>query len=527
MHRRQFLETSGILGSGLLLPATLWGQSLDSNPLNIPALLMGERSGNRQRYQLDVRSGETEFFPGISTSTFGINSDFLGPTLRLRRDDEVTLAVNNQLDESTTLHWHGLHVPAAADGGPHQVVEPGASWNANFHVNQEAGTFWYHSHLLGKTGEQVYKGLAGMLLIEDENSNSLEIPNEYGVDDIPLIIQDRNFNADGSFRYMNTPMESMLGVFGNTVMVNGTINPRFELGTDKIRSHPNKIRFRLLNGSNARTYNLTFSDGREMHQLACDGGFLESPVSMRQIELAPGERCEIVVDFSDGAPVDLISIPMAADSPFRTTGMMGNMHTMNQVRLQILSIQPQANRENSPAIPSRLTTLPEIDPGSADRIRQFTLSMGMGMGMMMGRGRGGDRGGDRGGGGRGGGPGNRGRMGGGMGSMHRINGEAMDMATINERVPVGSTEIWEIENNSMMMHPFHIHHGQFRIVDSNNRAWPAHEQAYKDTVKVGPGQRVRVLMKFEDYADPELPYMYHCHILEHEDAGMMGQFVVE
>jgi len=486
-----------------LLPHYLWAQSdAETNPLRIPPLLTGERSGNRQRYQLDVRSGASEFFPGFSTPTYGINGDFLGPTLRLRRDDEVTISVNNQLDEATTLHWHGLHVPAAADGGPHQVIEPGSSWNANFHVNQEAGTFWYHSHLLGLTGEQVYKGLAGMLQIEDDNSSSLELPSEYGVDDVPLIIQDRNFNADGSFRYMNTPMESMLGAFGNTVMVNGTISPRFEPATQKVR-------FRLLNGSNARTYNLAFSDGREMQQLACDGGFLEAPVTMRQIELAPGERCEVVADFSDGQPVDLISLPMAADSPFRTTGMMGNMHTMNQVRLQVLAIRPQGNRQSSAALPSVLSSLPAIDSDSADRMRQFTLSMPMGMGMM-GRGRGG-----------------RGGMGRGMGSMLTINGAPMDMETINERVPVGSTEIWEIYNDSMMMHPFHIHHGQFRIVSSNNRAWPAHEQAYKDTVKVGPGQRVRVLMKFEDYADPELPYMYHCHILEHEDAGMMGQFVVE
>ena len=393
-------------------------------------------------------------------------------------------------------------MPAAADGGPHQIIEAGGSWDAKFHVNQAAGTFWYHSHLVGKTAEQVYKGLAGMLIVEDEFSDSLALPSEYGVDDIPLVIQDRNFNADGSFRYMNSPMESMLGSFGNTVMVNGTISARFEPST-------RLVRFRLLNASNARTYNLAFSDGRAMQQIACDGGFLNAAVAMQQIELAPGERCEVIVDFSDGAAVDLISLPMAADSPYRTTGMIGNMHTMNQVRLQVLSIRPQSNLQRSPEIPPVLTSLPELNPNSADRLRQFTLSSAMGMGMM-GRGRG-----------------TRGRMGGGMSGMHTINGTGMDMSVINERVPVGSTEIWEITNDSMMMHPFHIHHGQFRIVSSNNRAWPAHEQAYKDTVKVGPGQTVRVLMKFDDYADPNLPYMYHCHILEHEDAGMMGQFVVE
>ncbi|MEQ8954761.1 MAG: multicopper oxidase domain-containing protein, partial [Gammaproteobacteria bacterium] len=166
-----------------------------------------------------------------------------------------------------------------------------------------------------------------------------------------------------------------------------------------------------------------------------------------------------------------------------------------------------------PDIPSLLAPLPSFDPARADRLRRFTLAMPMGMAMM----------------GRGGGPGGRGRaaMGGGMGGEFTINGNAMDMAVINERVPIGSTEIWEIVNDSMMMHPFHIHHGQFRVISYDGHPTPQHELAYKDTVKVGPGQTVRVLMRFDDYADPDLPYMYHCHILEHEDAGMMGQFVVE
>lgn len=503
MQRRKFLQQATLLGGGLVLPGPLWGQAdaRDTNSLQIPPLLTGEQGADHRNYQLDVRAGSSEFFPGVTTPTLGINGDFLGPTIRLRREERVTLSVNNQLSEPTTLHWHGLHIPAAADGGPHQQIEPGTRWNANFEVNQAAGTFWYHSHLVDRTGEQVYRGLAGMLQIEDDISSNLEIPSEYGVDDIPVILQDRNFNADGSFRYTSTPMDSMLGLFGNTIMVNGTVNPRFDATTGKVR-------FRFLNGSNARTYTLAFEDGRLMEQLACDGGFLRAPISMQHIELAPGERCEVVVDFSDGRPVNLISLPMAADSPFRTTGMMGNMHTMNQQQFQIMAIEPQSSLASSPRLPAALVNLPDVDASSADRMRQFTLTMAMGMGMM-GRGRG------------------RGGMRGRMNSAFAINGESMDMSVINERIPVGSTEIWEIHNDSMMMHPFHIHHGQFRIVSSNNRAWPEHEHAFKDTVKVGPGQRVRVLMKFEDYADPELPYMYHCHILEHEDAGMMGQFVVE
>ncbi len=511
MKRRQFLQSSAIGSAGVLLPATAFSQGRESEPtpLNIPEMLDGQISSGRRRYELNVRRGQSSFLPGLNTPTMGINGDYLGPTLRLRKGEQVTLAVANTMGEPTTLHWHGMHVPAHADGGPHQVVEPGTSWDANFEVAQDAGSLWYHSHLVHRTGEQVYQGLAGMIFVEDESSRALELPSDYGVDDIPLVVQDRNFNSDGSFAYGGAMMDTMLGIFGNTILVNGTVNPYFTPAT-------RKVRFRLLNGSNARTYNFAFSDNRLMQQVACDGGFLASPVEMRRLELAPGERCEIVADFSDGQPVDLISLPMAADSPFMPRGMMANMHPLNQERLHILSIVPQSSLDPSPDVPSTLAALPEFNPDRADRLRRFVLAMPMGMGMM----------------GRGGGPGGggRGNMRGGRGGMGReftINGAAMDMDVINERIPVGSTEIWEIVNDSMMMHPFHIHHGQFRVISYDGQSTPQHELAWKDTVKVGPGQTVRLMMSFEDFADPELPYMYHCHILEHEDNGMMGQFVVE
>ena len=280
MQRRRFLQNSALFGGGLALPFTTFGQAgaSETNELRIPPLLEGTLNGDRRHYALSMQTGNSEFFSGIETPTLGINGDYLGPTIRLRRSEQVTLSVSNTLSEPSTLHWHGLHLPAAADGGPHQVIDAGTQWDANFLVDQDAGTFWYHSHLEGRTGEQVYRGLAGMMQIEDEVSNSLEIPAEYGVDDIPLVIQDRNFNADGSFRYTSSRMDSMLGLFGNTIMVNGTINPHFIPTTGKVR-------FRILNASNARTYNLTFSDNREMQQIACDGGFLSMPISMRRLEL--------------------------------------------------------------------------------------------------------------------------------------------------------------------------------------------------------------------------------------------------
>jgi blue copper oxidase len=504
LKRRQFLQTTAVGASGLLLPRLVTAQSSAAdNALQIPELLSGASESGRQHYRLNLQAAVTRFFQDLQTPTLGINGSYLGPTLRLKDGSDVSMHVHNALGETTTLHWHGLHVPASADGGPHQVIADGATWEPEFQVIQKAGTFWYHSHLVEKTGEQVYRGLAGMIIVDDEESAQLSLPSDYGVDDIPLVVQDRRFNQDGSFQYIRSHQDTMMGMTGDTILVNGTLSPYFVPTTSKVR-------FRLLNGSNARTYNFAFSDGRSFQQLGCDGGFLAQAVSMNRIELAPAERCEIVVDFSDGRPVDLLSLPMAADSPFQPRGMMRNMFTMNNERLHIMAIRPQSNLVMSEALPPQLTNVPDFEAVGIDRVRQFNLSMAMGMGMM------------RGGGGPGGG---RGMGQQGSGSFF-INGRAMDMSVINERIPVGSTEIWEITNDSMMMHPFHVHHGQFQVKERNGRPPHAHERAYKDTVKVGPGETVRIVMEFEHFADPDLAYMYHCHILEHEDDGMMGQFVV-
>ena len=506
MKRRQFLEAVGIGSGSILLPPLVHAQSPAQNALNIPELLTGSRENGRTAYRLQVARGSMGFLPGLTTPTFGINGNYLGPTIRMRDGDDVTMHVSNNLGEPTTMHWHGLHVPARADGGPHLVIEDGTTWSPEFKVMEKAGTFWYHSHLLNKTGEQVYRGLAGMIIVDDEESQGLSVPSEYGVDDIPLVVQDRRFNADGSFRYVSTHSDIMTGVMGDTIMVNGTVSPYFVPTTTRVR-------FRVLNGSNARSYNFAFSDGRSFSQLSCDGGYLGEPIEMTVLELGPAERCDIVVDFSNGRPVDLISLPMAADSPYQTRGMMRNMHPINNERLHILAIRPQSNLQNSESLPGRLTDLFNFEDRGIDNVRQLTLSMAMGMGMGMGMMRGG-RGGGRGG------------MMGGQDGEFFIDGQVMDMARIDQRIPMGTTEIWSITNDSMMMHPFHVHHGQFQLKDRNGRAPHGHERGYKDTIKIGPGETVRVVMTFDHFSDPEMPYMYHCHILEHEDNGMMGQFVV-
>ena len=496
MKRRDFIRHATVLGGSLAVPGFGFAAQR-SNSLIIPQRLDGISSAAGISYPLTVREGSMEFFPGKRTPTFGISRDYLGPTLYLKRGDSVEMAVENTLNEQTTLHWHGLHVPAEADGGPAQIIDPGTTWRPSFEVQQRAGTFWYHSHLLHKTGEQVYRGLAGMIVIEDEESQSLDLPKTYGVDDIPLIVQDRRFNDDGSFSYLQSHRDVMMGMFGDTVLVNGSLNPVFHPST-------RRVRLRLLNAANARTFTFAFDDDRDFQLIASDGGLLEAPHTCKTVVLAPSERAEIVVEISDSKPFKLISQPLDSSSPFAMRGMMGRMHTGNASRFDILSIEPELSLEESPAVPTTLSQIPKLDPNEAviTRRLELTMAMGMGMGMMRGR-----------------------RQ--GSNSSFFINGQAMDMQRIDYRVKKDTTEIWEIVNDTMMMHPFHIHHSQFQILDRNGVPPAPEEQGLKDTVKVGPGETVRFIMRFENFTDAEIPYMYHCHILEHEDNGMMGQFTVE
>ena len=253
-------------------------------------------------YDLNVVTGKSEFLSGISTPTLGINGAYLGPTIRCRENDRVTLRARNSLSESTTLHWHGLRVPAASDGGPHQIIEPDAVWETSFAIKQKAALCWYHSHLMGHTGEQVLRGLAGLFLIEDDQSHSLNLPSDYGVDDIPLVIQDRRFRDDGSFDYALTMHDTMMGYKGNVVLVNGTANPHVILRRQRTR-------LRVLNGSNSRIYTLGRDDGAELIVIGSDGGLLERPARLSRVRLGPGERAEMLVDMQTNQTVRLMSYP--------------------------------------------------------------------------------------------------------------------------------------------------------------------------------------------------------------------------
>jgi FtsP/CotA-like multicopper oxidase with cupredoxin domain len=326
LDRRQFLQTVTMGGFGLLAPGfhqLVSAAETDSwfqNPLALPPLEEGRLIDGARRFDLTLQYGVSNFLGDRPTPTVGINANYLGPVLRVLQGDDVMFRVTNRLAEPSTLHWHGLNLPAVMDGGPHQVIASGKTWSSEFKIRQGACTQWYHSHMYHRTGIQVYFGLAGLLYIDDKESKNLNLPWQYGVDDIPLVLQDRSFNQDGSLRYASSMHDRMMGVMGQTMLVNGTAFARFE-------ARKPLTRFRILNGSNARIYNLEFEDQREFRQIASDGGLLAQPVAMRSSILAPGERIEILVEFAPGESVMLRhkSLPRR---PGGGSGMMGMMSGM-------------------------------------------------------------------------------------------------------------------------------------------------------------------------------------------------------
>jgi blue copper oxidase len=441
--------------------------NIDESPSNqirmlpIPILLEPFKSDTlSSEYQITVQKGTTNFIKELQTPTLGYNGNYLGPVIKLSRGEEVTMHVKNNLSVDTSIHWHGLEVEGSSDGGPHQVISAGSTWQPTFTVNQPASTLWFHPHVIGRTATQVYYGLAGLIIVEDEHSQSLNLPDDYGVNDIPLIIQDRSFNQDGSLRYTNNMMD---GASGQYILVNGAITPT--LNVSRI-----KMRFRILNGANASNFNVRLQDNHEFVQIASDGGLLEKPVLMNSLFISPGERAEIIIDFSSyqkGQKVRLLSNKKV-----------------------IMSFVVSDDKLDETSIPNDLATIERFDESLVKAIRTIELD--------------------------------------GMGHMVTLNGRQFDMHRIDERVKQNELEIWEITSiRSMMMgglgHPFHIHGTQFQILSRNGQEPQANEKGWKDTVFVRSGETVRIIVKFKYLGT----FMYHCHILEHEEAGMMGQLIVE
>jgi blue copper oxidase len=458
------------------------------NPLVIPPIL----SGNI--INLDLQTGQANFFGTPLTNTMGVNGALLGPTILLERNQQVEINVTNNLGEPSTIHWHGLHVSPENDGGPHTVIMPGQTWSPAFTVLDWASTYWYHPHLHHFTNEHVLKGIAGFILVTDPDEQAIDLPRTYGVDDFPLAVQTKAFDA-----FNQIVIESALDT---AVMVNGTMNAYLDVPAQVIR-------LRLLNGSSERYYNFGFSNNQQFFQIGSDGGLLEQSIGMTRLMLAPGERAEILLNLDNmvGQSIDLMSyastlpngiygatqpgmgpgqvIPDYANNPL-------NGSNFNILRLNIQA--PTANPVTS--IPANLVSHTIWSETDADEQRTLTFN-----------------------------PVNQGPS--AINGPFTINGQLFDMDVINKYIPFDNIEVWTLVNQTPISHPFHIHDVQFYILDINGVPPPPNLRGRKDVVHVPAGNgTVRFITQFDDFYSTETPYMYHCHMLTHEDDGMMGQFLV-
>lgn len=487
VNRRSLLAGVGLLlGAGACSrPSAAVGGSSQA-ALPIPPLIDARQQGGS--VGLRVQTGQTAFYPGRLSNTLGYNGSYLGPTIRVHRGDDVNMSVANALAADTTVHWHGLLIPGELDGGPHQIISPGKTWRPTLSIRQPAATLLYHSHVHGLTAEQVYSGLAGALLVTDEEEQGLGLPSEYGIDDLPLLIQDRQFE-NGRLIVPTGMMIAMQGRRGSTILVNGAPSPLAKV--------PGRlVRLRLVNASNARIYELSFSDRRSFHWIGSEGGLLDRPVELQAITLAPGQRAELLVNFADGRSVSLVTGP---DANLSAMGMMGGAGMNREASgaggaTTVLQFEPQpAGRARAAStVPAQLVTRARPDASKVAKRRSLVLNMGMG-----------------------------GMMGGGSSGL-TINGKPFDMRRIDETVKLGATEIWEV-SGEMMRHPLHIHGVHFDVLSRGGGSPDVLDQGARDTVLVK--EPVELLIRFDQPARAA-PFMYHCHILEHEDNGMMGQFAV-
>jgi blue copper oxidase len=452
-------------------------------PLPIPRLIDTEKSG--RAVKLRIAAGRHAFVHGKPAATYGYSAPVLGPVIRVRKGDRLMMAVDNALDCDTTVHWHGLHVPGDVDGGPHQVIKPGGSWHPVLEINQPASTAWFHPHPHHDTARQLYTGLTGMIIIDDGSDARLDLPRSYGVDDLPIILQDRSFASDGALLYAADPLATAYGSRGDIIIVNGAIAP--------VATVPRgPVRLRLLDAANARNFYLRFGDGRGFHVIASDGGFLAAPVAVTRLTISPGERFEILVDFSNGKAVTLETGPDEEMGLFGGPGAQGGSE-----HVPVMRFEPGATPIAATALPLRLAEPAVADPGKSARRRRFILDSSMCTGEPR------EAQADH-------------------GRIMCINGKPHDMDRIDEQVKLGTTEIWEIFSVGMA-HPFHIHGASFRVLGLGGTAPPAHLAGWKDVVLVE--DKAELLVAFQQPATARHPFMYHCHIAEHEQAGMMGQYV--
>jgi len=452
------------------------------NNLWIPDTLSGKT------FNLEMKEGTMNWIGTTQTNTSGFNVNtnhgaFWGPTLFFNDGDTVRMHVVNSLMDTTTVHWHGMHLPAVMDGGPHQPIPPNAIWDPFWKVMNHAATYWYHPHLHMMSAHQITQGLGGFIIVRDAIEKALVLPRTYGIDDIPLALSDRRFTSG----------QLEVAPYGDSMMVNGVMRAQWSAPAQVIR-------FRILNAGTERSYNLGFSDNRNFYVIASDGGLLNAPVTLNRYLLSAGERIEILVNFSgqSGQSVDLKAYNSVLTQNIPGGDVFPNgpfKNALARVDFNILHFNITSATSNAvTTMPSSLTTVVPYLASSANTTRNVSISDTTITGI--------------------------------PGISFLLNHRLYDEHYNDYEVPLNNTEIWEIKNTGNFSHPFHIHDVEFNILTRDGVAPPLAEQGWKDVVLVKSNETVRFITRFENFSDKNHPYMFHCHIALHEDDGMMGQFVV-
>jgi bilirubin oxidase len=458
------------------------------NTMPMPEALYGTN------FNLNIHESTKQLVTGNQTITGAINNEnFWGPTLFINKGDLVHINVTNNLNESTTLHWHGMHLPAIMDGGPHQVIPAGTLWQPYWTVMNQASTLWYHPHLHETTQAQMTKGVGGFIIVKDPQETALALPRTYGVDDIVLALTSRSYNATTNTFVSNTR------VYGDYMLSNGTPNAQISLPKQYVR-------MRILNAEIERGYNLGFSDNRTFYIIGNDGGLLNAPVAVTRVKLMVGERVEIMVNLGGdavGSSIDLKSYNSGQAFGYpggepNTSGDFGSL--LNNIDFNVLHINVAATTTATTpitSVPSSLATNTYWTATDATVTRAIAVTNGN--------------------------PGP-------ASVPFNFDNVSYSLTMTPKVVNLNDIEKWTVTNNNVFGHTFHLHDVEFKIVARNGSATAVgtHESGWKDTFYLPRNESVTFVAKFDDFADPDVnhPYMYHCHFGNHEDEGMMGQFIV-
>jgi spore coat protein A len=470
--RRQFLRYGSTPFVGLAARQHFGLPSMDDETrfhvqLPIPPLLAPVRSdATGDYYHLVQREASVEILPGIQTRIWGYNGEFPGPTIRARRGRPVFVTHTNQLTVPTVVHLHGGLTRPESDGFPTDTVAPGDTRRYEYANGGRAATLWYHDHSRTGTGRNLYMGLAGLYLLEDDAEVNAQLPRDRF--DIPLILQDRDFAEDGEFKYDH---QGHHGATGTIMLVNGAPWPVLEV-------EARKYRFRILNASNATPVRLALSPVRPLIQIAVDQGFLRRPISLRAVDVTMAERVEIVVDFST----------YAVGSRVMLRNLRGEGPLNRVMRFDVVG----SGRDDS-VVPPRLSEFETLRETDALQTRTFVF-------------------------------GGRPTPGVPPPVQWVINGEPFDPMRVDASPRLGDLEVWRFVNRGFvgrtMLHPAHTHLAPFQVLRRNGRAPLRQEGGWKDTVALDEGEEVEVLIRWSGYRGR---YLLHCHNLEHEDHTMMAR----